>query len=336
MNGKWQNKYLILLLSGIVLFSVTFLYAIKILSMGEALSGGDFIKVIYMSIPYFIFITVADYWFILYANRRKHIENSLYKRLLFEIVVLSAIVITTITIVNFIPYTIGNFFEYISSSNYIKSVIAALLLNLFTIAVVEIFVQNNRAQRMQQNNIRMQYQQLKGQINPHFLFNSLNVLVSLINKDSERATDYTKKLSEVYRYVLTSDQQDIIQVEDEVRFIETYIEILQIRFGAGLMYDININKEDLNRFIPPMSLQITVENAVKHNAISKSNPLKLKITSNGEYIIVENNYIPRIRVVNSTGIGLANLKEKYQLIANKDIVIETDKASVFIVKLPLL
>lgn len=336
MKSKLSNKYLILLLSGIILFSVIFLYAIKILSIGKGLSESDFTRMIYMSIPYFILITFVDYKLIIYASIRDKMRSNPYKRLLFEIVVLSLIVVTVITIVNYIPHRTGCFIDYLYSSSYIKSIIAALLLNIFTISMLEIFVQNNIAQQMQQNNIRMQYKQLKDQINPHFLFNSLNVLVSLINKDSERATDYTKKLAEVYRYVLTSDQQDIVQLSDEVNFIDAYIEILQIRFGLGFICDINLNAESLSRFIPPMSLQILVENAVKHNAMSKLNPLKLKITSDGEYISVENNCIPRSRVVESIGIGLANIKEKYQLIANMDIVIETDNVSVFIVKLPLL
>lgn len=337
MDNRRQNKYLILLIIGIVLFSILFLYAIKTLSIGgDTLPKDLFIKTIYYSIPYLIVITIIDYKLILYLNKIPDLEKKLLVRTIVESVTLSLIVGFIIIVANYTPYKEDRFIEYLYSGVYTKSLIAAWVLNLFTIAVLEIFIQNNRAQQMQQDYVKMQYRQLKGQINPHFLFNSLNVLVSLVNKDSQRAIDYIKKLSEVYRYVLSHDQEDMVQVADEIRFIENYLEILQIRFGLGLQTDIELSKDDLIRFIPPMSLQVLVENVVKHNSISRSNPLKIIIRSDGEYVIIENNIIPRIHVVNSMGIGLANIQEKYRIIANKDIdVVDTDPTR-FIVKLPLL
>jgi len=214
-------------------------------------------------------------------------------------------------------------------------VVTSILFNVFAVTVIEFFVQNRKKQMLQQENARMQYQQLKSQINPHFLFNSLNVLVSLINKDSERATNYTKMLSDVYRYVLTHDLEDTVSVHSELEFIQNYIEILQIRFGDGLNFTFDVRQSDMQREIPPMTLQVLVENAVKHNALTASNSLTIHISSDSRNLIVSNNIIPRMRIENSMGIGLENIKEKYGLIAGKTVsIIKTDQE--FTVKLPLL
>lgn len=143
----------------------------------------------------------------------------------------------------------------------------AILMNIFTITIIEFFIRNQQSkqrevafERLQTDHSRMQYQQLKGQINPHFLFNSLNALVSLINKDPQRATIYTKKLSDVYRYVLTHDTEDTVKVDDEIAFIRNYIDILHIRFDKGLLVEVELPEQETKRRVCPMALQVLVEN----------------------------------------------------------------------------
>lgn len=188
---------------------------------------------------------------------------------------------------------------------------------------------------LQKENAILQYRQLKSQINPHFLFNSLNVLISTINKDQEAAVKYTKKLSAVYRYVLTQDLQDTVTVMEEMHFINNYIDILRSRFNKGLEVKINITSEDMLRSIPPMSLQLLVENAVKHNSLLPDDPLVINISTNHSSLIVSNNLKPRMSHPGESGIGLKNLSKKYKLIAGTDISVLKEN-NTFTVKLPLL
>ena len=160
-------------------------------------------------------------------------------------------------------------------------------------------------------------------------------LNTLINKNQETAVRYTKRLSTVYRYVLTQDVQDTVTVKEETEFIENYISILKIRFDKGLEFKFDIESDDMLKFIPPMSLQLLIENAVKHNAVLPHDPLVIRIFSDGSDLYVSNNLIPRISCSEGTGIGLKNLSKKYAILAETDIAILRNKDT-FTVKLPLL
>ena len=188
---------------------------------------------------------------------------------------------------------------------------------------------------LQKENAILQYRQLKSQINPHFLFNSLNVLVSTINKDRDAAVEYTKKLSAVYRYVLTQDLQDTVTLKEEIDFIDNYIGILRVRFDKGLEFRFDINPDDMPKSIPPMSLQLLIENAVKHNAVLPDDSLVINILTEHSFLIVSNNLKPRVSCNPGIGIGLKNLSKKYEIIAGTDISVLKD-SNTFTVKLPLL
>ena len=288
-----------------------------------------------ISFSFLILITWIDYKFIVKIYNSSWLSKNLLIRIIIECGVLSALAAMLVTVGN-IPFREeSSIMDYILSANYKMPVVASILLNLFSITVIEFFIQSERTLKLQNDNAKMQYQQLKNQINPHFLFNSLNVLVSLINKDADRATDYTRKLSEIYRYVLSYDQQETISVREELDFIKNYIEILKIRFGEGINVAYDLKREDLRRKIPPMALQVLVENAVNHNALTPSNPLLIQIYSDNKDIIVSNNIIPRMRVASSFRIGLQNLKKKYLLISNNDICVNRNDHE-FTVRLPLL
>lgn len=224
---------------------------------------------------------------------------------------------------------------YVHSRLYWKSVAASALINISILVLLEFFIQASFNQRLRNENAVLQYRQLKSQINPHFLFNSLNTLVSLINSDSGLAVKYTKRLSSVYRYVLTQDRRDTVTVREEVDFIEDYIGIIKIRFGEGLVFRFDIRDSDLDRQVPPMALQLLVENAVKHNAISPEAPLTVIIATDGKSLCVTNSTAPRLSPGRSEGIGLENLSKKYALLSGGKISV-SKTASEFSVKLPLL
>lgn len=273
----------------------------------------------------------------MYINNSKWFSSRLVTRIIFEafILVVLAILFVIVGNIPFRLYDLGDIHRFINSIDFYISALLATLLNVFIVTILEYLVQIKKNDSLKNENLHMQYLQLKSQINPHFLFNSLNVLTSLINKDSQKAVNYIQKFSKVYRYVLSQDTKDLVYVNDEVEFINIYIEILRIRYGEALRCEIDIDECDLDLQIPPMSLQLLIENAVKHNAITSDNPLTITIRSSGDYLLIYNNIVARTRVEESTGIGLKNLQQKYNIISQQSIEIENNNLQ-FTVKLPLL
>lgn len=188
--------------------------------------------------------------------------------------------------------------------------------------------------QLKQENLQARLDSLKQQISPHFLFNALNTLKTLTT--DQNVKEYTVQLANVYRYLLNFNENNVIKIEAELKFIESYLYIQKVRFEEALNIDIQLSKEIQNKCIPPLSLQILVENAIKHNIISNSKPLNIQIVNNDEdYLIVQNNLQPKISVEESTGKGLQNIRDRYVLLANQPIEI-INGPLYFIVKLPLL
>lgn len=179
------------------------------------------------------------------------------------------------------------------------------------------------------------FQSLKSQIDPHFLFNSLNVLTSLIGENPTQAERFTTKLSKVYRYVLEQRNKDLIPLTEELNFAKTYMELLQMRFEDAIQFSIpeSVSNSDLK--IVPLSLQLLLENAVKHNVVSSSKPLIIKISEQDEYLVIENNINPKEAIGKSTKVGLQNIADRYGLITDRTVRIENNKKT-FAVRLPLL
>ena len=170
------------------------------------------------------------------------------------------------------------------------------------------------AERLQKENSISQLETLRTQVNPHFLFNSLNALQSLIEIDQQKAKQFVQELSKVYRYVIDHKDDIVVELSEELNFIGSYIFLHKIRFGNNLIYDTNIDAGAMKKFIPPLTLQLLVENAVKHNIISADKPLHIAINSANGTLEVKNNLQPRLEKTGSTGMGLQNLRERYHLI----------------------
>jgi hypothetical protein len=191
-------------------------------------------------------------------------------------------------------------------------------------------------ERGKANEAQYRYQILKRQVNPHFLFNSLNALDCLVCEEkTEQASTYIHKLAGVYRYMIKSEDEQLVSLEDELEFVEKYIDLMKVRFPDGLQVEIDIPSEQLKRFILPCSLQLLIENATKHNVISAANPLVVNISSDGESIIVTNNIIPKLTQVSSTGLGQKYIKQQYQNLCGKGIAIFQDTKEYKVV-LPLI
>lgn len=179
------------------------------------------------------------------------------------------------------------------------------------------------------------FESLKNQIDPHFLFNSLNVLSSLIEENPENAQRFTTSLSKVYRYVLEQKDKELVSVEEELSFAKTYMNLLKMRFENSLTYEIPTQELNPEFKVVPLSLQLLLENAVKHNIVSEQKPLHIKIYIENNCLIIENNLQKKEVLQDRKGVGLQNIIDRYAIISKKKIIInQTDNQ--FIVKLPIL
>lgn len=180
-----------------------------------------------------------------------------------------------------------------------------------------------------------QFESLKNQLDPHFLFNSLNVLSSLIDENPRQAQKFTASMSKIYRYVLEQKDKELVTVEDELEFAKTYCELLKTRFEDSVDFVFDVKKEDYRRFVVPLSLQLLLENCIKHNFATSSKPLVIKIYSENDTLRIENNLQVREQIKESSGIGLANIVQRYALLTKKNVFIEKSE-DYFKVKLPIL
>ena len=191
-------------------------------------------------------------------------------------------------------------------------------------------------ERLKTESLQSQFDSLKNQVSPHFLFNSLNALQTLIRDNNELAQKYVRHLSQVLRYTLQSTENKTVILSDELSFLESYLFLIQLRFGTNFKIELKIDEQYLNFRIPPLALQTLIENAVKHNEISKRRPLTIQVITNSDQSIQVSNPIQKkIMTEPGTGIGLANLEKQYQLIANQMIIIKKVNGE-FIVVIPLL
>ncbi len=186
-------------------------------------------------------------------------------------------------------------------------------------------------ERLKQENLIAKYEALKNQVNPHFLFNTLNTLTGIVEKDSKLATKYIKKLADTYRYVLEQKDKETVPISVELKFIDDYIYLQKIRYGDGLSFNSDISS--LKGLVAPLSLQILVENAIKHNEVSIDHPLSIELEENNVYYILKNNLQKKKVIRENSGTGLDNLIKRYEyLSSNKVDIVENEKE--FIVKIP--
>lgn len=179
-----------------------------------------------------------------------------------------------------------------------------------------------------------QIEALKAQLDPHFMFNSLNTLTELVEINSSRSLDFLKNFGQVYRYVLQTREHEAVTLQEELDFADSYLFLLKTRFGEALQVEKNIAGPDLERRLPPMTLQLLLENAVKHNALTAARPLRIRLSSDGAALTVQNNRQPKSSKPYSSGIGLKNITERVIRLARQEPEIENGN-TFFTVKIPL-
>ncbi|MBP6575619.1 MAG: 2TM domain-containing protein [Chryseobacterium sp.] len=180
-----------------------------------------------------------------------------------------------------------------------------------------------------------QFESLKNQLDPHFLFNSLNVLTALIDENPEQAQKFTTSMSKVYRYVLEQKDKELVKIENEIEFAKIYCNLLKTRFEDSVNFTFDINDEDLQKMVVPLSLQLLLENCIKHNFATSSKPLNIRIFTEGKFLCIENNLQVREQLTESAGIGLANIVQRYALLTKENVFIEKSEQN-FKVKVPIL
>jgi LytS/YehU family sensor histidine kinase len=197
-------------------------------------------------------------------------------------------------------------------------------------------MKNDEAEALRKNNAEARMQLIKNQINPHFLFNNLNVLSGMVIKDNPEANRFIEEFSKVYRYILSNQDKEVVALHTELEFLQPYLYLFKTRFENGLKVDIDIPEHYKNRYIVPAALQMLIENAIKHNIVRQSNPLNIQIKVLGDAgLSVRNNIQLRLQSGESSKIGLQNITMRYQALSNKDVIIHNTDDT-FEVILPLL
>jgi len=227
---------------------------------------------------------------------------------------------------------------FLETGSFMTKVVIIFVLGGSLISNTILFFKNWKEAAVQQEKLKreqlaLQYETLKSQVNPHFLFNNLNSLTSLISSNPEKAIDFVKKLSEVYRYVLDQKNHELVALETELKFVESYIYLHKIRFGENLEVQINVNAKNFK--VIPLSVQLLVENAIKHNEISDKKPLSIRLyTNDDQYLIVEN-ILQKKSGSEGSGMGIQNISDRYGFFTDKKVLI-TFNSERFKVSIPML
>ncbi|MFN3873912.1 MAG: sensor histidine kinase [Ignavibacterium sp.] len=210
------------------------------------------------------------------------------------------------------------------AKNIINNSLITSVINLIIITGIEAIVWFKRnqdtlvkAEKLERENSQIRFETLKSQLNPHFLFNSLNVLSSLIKKDSDKAQNFVDEFSSVYRYTLDVIEKPVVELREEIDFAKSFLFLQKIRFDNAVDMEINVDASKLNYLVPPLAVQTLLENVFKHNKASEDNPLKIKIYNDDDTLVIVNNLQPKIKGADSKGVGLSNLNKRYELLGGK-------------------
>ncbi len=256
-------------------------------------------------------------------------------------IVLSMITLAIVRLVLIVGIYQKPFYDFIRDEKlryYLIGFIITLIVSLFLHAFYFYKELQNRKiteQKIIAGTASAKFTALKNQLDPHFLFNSLNVLTSLIEENPKMAQKFTTSLSKVYRYVLEQKDKELVTVNEELKFAKTYMTLIKLRFEDSIIFDIPDSIINPDAKVVPLSLQILLENTVKHNVVTPQKPLHIKIYEEDEFLFVENNLQPKEVIKQSSGVGLGNVHQRYGLLTKRKFsVYKTDKA--FIAKLPIL
>jgi LytS/YehU family sensor histidine kinase len=282
-----------------------------------------------------------DLFFIHFLNRKFPWGLRLLQRVVLQFVFTLVAGTLASLMVTLTSHFMGRYNDELVSVMFYNALIGSVV-NLLLMVLLEAWLHFNesslskeKAEKLEKELSQIKFEVLKNQINPHFMFNSLNVLSELIETSVDDAQRFVDEFSAIYRYVLETIEKPVVTLDEELGFVRSYFFLQQMRYGQSLKLNIDVPATIIKQFLPPLSLQVVLENAIKHNVVNETNPLQIDIRGEEDWLMVENNIQPKVSAVKSTGVGQENMVKRYAMIGTKipKFVVKTSHYSV---KLPLI
>lgn len=333
--ARFKGREIAVRIAGIIVISILF----PVISYNQIIAGSGITGLILVSLARTTILWHGSMLIINFLVMRFSVFKQPLKLIGFQVV--SLVVFVVLVELGEI-YVIEHLLHLPMSRSEKSNVLTISVLVTFTIssiyASVSFFMQwksnLQRAQALEKANMEARYETLRNQVNPHFLFNSLNTLLMLVG-DNPVASRYVESVSEFMRYMLNSREKEAVLLRDELKMAQEYVFIQQNRFGGKLTVEFQVGDAFYHFAIPPLALQMLIENSLKHNVISRENPLHVRVyTAGNEYLVVENNIQPKIEKEPSTGVGLENIRNRYLYLSGKEVIVKQEKG-MFVVMLPL-
>lgn len=322
----------------------TFLKLLKNDFEGEFLSiCGNFFLNALLGYAYTVIVSYAILLTLRKINRVLPWQKNALARFSANLLITPIVAMVAIFPLAIVSYSLGfNFGHPTLKAHLINQEVTALVLDLILVGVYESYFLLQlwkksliKNEQLEKENIVARYEALKNQVNPHFLFNSLNTVSSLIHQDPEKAEEFIDEFSKIYRFLLEHQKQEVHSLKCELEFVNSYLSLQKIRFEDQFKCHISISESKLERMIPTLSIQLLVENAIKHNLITVKDPLTIEILEEDDCITVKNNLQLRKESLDSTGIGLNNLNARYAILTHKAPIYDHSDSH-FTAKIPLL
>lgn len=286
------------------------------------------------------FVAIPDLLIIRYLNHFFQWKNRLLARICIQLCLTLVVAVSSSTLLTLFVNWISAYHEL--SAVLITNALISAVINILMMVILEawyFFIETDKAKMkadsLERELSQVRFEVLKNQINPHFMFNSLNVLSGLIEKDVVKAQLFIDEFAHIYRYVLETIEKPVVSLSEELDFIRSYIFLQQIRYGESLSFNVNLPADLLGMLLPPLSLQLVLENAIKHNIVNQSQPLFIDIFHESGRLVVKNNMQRKVSSTISTGLGQKNLVKRYAMIC-EDIPHFTVESNHYIVRLPLI
>lgn len=336
------KQVLVGVIVGVVIMAVQLIFMIA--SGNEVSFDSELLKNFWYHQLFAIVLTLVNANYYEYLNKK--IEWQRYRKYRIGISAIGAIILTMLAIFLirvFIMMGIeGNTWEEFVAGEkapyYLFSLLITVIVSITFHAIYfykELQKNKVKEQKIIAGTATAQFDALKNQLDPHFLFNSLNVLTSLIDENPDQAQKFTTSLSKVYRYVLEQKNKELVSVDEELKFAKTYVSLLKNRFENSIVFEIPEQSINPEAKVVPLSLQLLLENAVKHNMVNETNPLHICIYEEDGNLVVKNNLQLKQVINKSSGVGLLNIRQRYDLLTNRKVEVEKTETE-FIVKLPML
>lgn len=342
MKNQYQKELPRAFFIGLTIFGV--LNVLQVINNGRIIFNERFVEMFVYCMTYTFSLHYANTYLFMSLDRIFATERFSKRRIVVGFVSSFFISLGVIFLLRLcISIVIENqsFSDFISreqASDYIVTTIFTFIVLLIVhfVYVYKAYQENKvKEQKIIAGTASAKFESLKNQIDPHFLFNSLNVLSSLIEENPENAQRFTTSLSKIYRYVLEQKDKELVSVEEELAFAKTYMNLLKMRFENSLFYELPTTNLNPEAKVVPLSLQLLLENTVKHNVVSEQKPLHIRIFMDADYLVVQNDFQKKEVLQSRQGVGLQNIISRYGIFTNRKVLVEQNEKT-FTVKIPIL